>query len=400
MNQALNKFWQNQDAQDKYHAQLNSMRKTIEDANKSIKDLTDDIWDLNNTLSEKENDLANQRYFQSVAKKYGDTSRQRDIQVDIDKTTKEISDTKNSIADKEKEIAKTKEGMYALQGYTEAAINNRAALKALQSTMIDMINAYAASGASTEQLTAYAAQLKQEFIAQATQMGFNQGEVTTLSGAFDNLTRTIQAVPRVVDVDVSDNGTSDRTGAGIRSMASNGGAGYMAPVTAQADTYRAGKQLSALTEDRYVNIRARVVSGALAGLAGFLGRAHGGRVPGRAGGGGMLGGRRRTGNWDADDMLGITSAGGVIGVQSGEYVMPRSSVDKYGPGMMEAIRAGQYRPEVKVNNSPGLSGPITINPNQIHQLARAVSTVLNLDGRAVGAAVNNVNARSGRRGTY
>ena len=400
MNQALNKFWQNQDAQDKYHAQLNTMRKTIEDANKSIKDLTDDIWDLNNTLSEKENDLANQRYFQSVAKKYGDTSRQRDIQVDIDKTTKEISDTKNSIADKEKEIAKTKEGMYALQGYTEAAINNRAALKALQSTMIDMINAYAASGASTEQLTAYAAQLKQEFIAQATQMGFNQGEVTTLSGAFDNLTRTIQAVPRVVDVDVSDNGTSDRTGAGIRSMASNGGAGYQAPVTAEADTWRAGKQLSALTEDRYVNIRARVVSGALAGLAGFLGRAHGGRVPGRAGGGGMLGGRRRTGNWDADDLLGITSAGGVIGVQSGEYVMPRSSVDKYGPGMMEAIRAGQYRPEVKVNNSPGLSGPITINPNQIHQLARAVSTVLNLDGRAVGAAVNNVNARSGRRGTY
>ena len=400
MNQALNKFWQNQDAQDKYHAQLNTMRKTIEDANKSIKDLTDDIWDLNNTLSEKENDLANQRYFQSVAKKYGDTSRQRDIQVDIDKTTKEISDTKNSIADKEKEITKTKEGMYALQGYTEAAINNRAALKALQSTMIDMINAYAASGASTEQLTAYAAQLKQEFIAQATQMGFNQGEVTTLSGAFDNLTRTIQAVPRVVDVDVSDNGTSDRTGAGIRSMASNGGAGYMAPVTAQADTYRAGKQLSALTEDRYVNIRARVVSGALAGLAGFLGRAHGGRVPGRAGGGGMLGGRRRTGNWDADDMLGITPVGGVIGVQSGEYVMPRSSVDRYGPGMMEAIRAGQYRPEVKVNNSPGLSGPITINPNQIHQLARAVSTVLNLDGRTVGAAVNNVNARSGRRGTY
>lgn len=400
MNQALNKFWQNQDAQDKYHAQLNSMRKTIEDANKSIKDLTDDIWDLNNTLSEKENDLANQKYFQSVAKKYGDTSRVRDIQVDIDKTTKEISDTKNSIADKEKEIAKTKEGMYALQGYTEAAINNRAALKALQSTMIDMINAYAASGASTEQLTAYAAQLKQEFIAQATQMGFNQGEVTTLSGAFDNLTRTIQAVPRVVDVDVSDNGTSDRTGAGIRSMASNGGAGYSAPVTAEADTYRAGKQLSALTEDRYVTIRARVVSGALAGLAGFLGRAHGGRVPGRAGGGGMLGGRRRTGNWDADDMLGITPVGGVIGVQSGEYVMPRSSVDKYGPGMMEAIRAGQYRPEVKVNNSPGLSGPITINPNQIHQLARAVSTVLNLDGRQVGAAVNNVNARSGRRGTY
>ena len=191
MNSALNKFWQNQDAKDKYHAQLNSMRKTIEDAKKSIEDLSNEIWDLNNTLSEKENDLANQRYFQSVAKKYGDNSRVRDIQVDIDKTTKDIADTKKQIADKQKDIQVTRDGIYALQGYTEAAINNRAALKALQSTMIDMINAYAASGASTEQLTAYAAQLKQEFIAQATQMGFNQNEVTELAGAFDHLTYTI-----------------------------------------------------------------------------------------------------------------------------------------------------------------------------------------------------------------
>ena len=407
MNQALNRFWQNQDAQDKYHAQLNTMRKTIEDAKKSIEDLTNDIWDLNNTLSEKENDLANQKYFQSVAKKYGDTSRVRDIQVDIDKTTKDISDTQKSIAEKTKEINKTKEGMYALQGYTEAAINNRAALKALQATMIDMINAYAASGASTEQLTAYAAQLKQEFIAQATQMGFNQDEVTALSGAFDHLTYTINTTPRVVEVDVSDNGTAAATGDRIRNMASNGGAGYSAPVTADADTYRAGKQLSKLTEDGYktIYVQFQQVQSPLSRVGGGMGImggrfAHGGRVPGRAGGGSMLGGRRRTGNWDADDMLGITPVGGVIGVQSGEYVMPRSSVDKYGPGMMEAIRAGQYRPEVKVNNGPGLSGPITINPNQIHQLARAVSTVLNLDGRAVGAAVNNVNARSGRRGTY
>lgn len=404
MNQALNRFWQNQDAQDKYHAQLNTMRKTIEDAKKSIEDLTNDIWDLNNTLSEKQNDLANQKYFQSIARKYGDTSRVRDIQVDIDKTTKEISDTQKSITEKTKEIAKTREGMYALQGYTEAAINNRAALKALQATMVEMINAYAASGASTEQLTAYAAQLKQEFIAQATQMGFNQDEVAALAGAFDNLTTTINTVPRVVEVDVSDNGTAAATGDRIRNMASNGGAGYSAPVTANAEIYKARTDLADLTRDATKKIRVEFntvinpIQRVGGGMGVFRGRAHGGRVPGYGRGGSLGFGRR--GNWDADDMLGITPVGGVIGVQSGEYVMPRSSVDKYGPGMMEAIRAGQYRPEVKVNNSPGLSGPITINPNQIHQLARAVSTVLNLDGRAVGAAVNNVNARSGRRGTY
>ena len=403
MNSALNKFWQNQDAKDKYHAQLNSMRKTIEDARKSIEGLSNDIWDLNNTLSEKENDLANQRYFQSVAKKYGDNSRVRDIQVDIDKTTKDIADTKKQIADKQKDIQVTRDGMYALQGYTEAAINNRAALKALQSTMIDMINAYAASGASTEQLTAYAAQLKQEFIAQATQMGFNQNEVTELAGAFDHLTYTINTTPRVVDVEVSDNGSAAATGDRIRNMASNGGAGYSAPVTAQADTYKAVWDLQKLTKDEYKNIyvQFRQIQSPVVGMGVFRGGrfAHGGRVPGYATGGGLLGGRR-AGNWDADNLLGINRAGGVVGLQGGEYVMPRTSVDRYGPDMMEAIRSGQFRPEVKVNNGPGFSGPITINPNQIHQLARAVSTVLKLDGRTVGAAVNNVNAASGRRGTY
>lgn len=407
MNSALNKFWQNQDAKDKYHAQLNSMRKTIEDAKKSIEDLGNEIWDLNNTLSEKENDLANQRYFQSVAKKYGDNSRVRDIQVDIDKTTKDIADTKKQIADKQKDIQVTRDGMYALQGYTEAAINNRAALKALQATMIDMINAYAASGASTEQLTAYAAKLKQEFIAQATQMGFNQGEVTELAGAFDHLTYTINTTPRVVDVEVSDNGSAAATGDRIRNMASNGGSGYSAPVTAQADTYKAVWDLQKLTRDEYktIYVQFQQVQSPLSRVGGGMGVfrggrfAHGGRVPGYAAGGGLLGGRR-AGNWDADNLLGINRAGGVVGLQGGEYVMPRTSVDRYGPDMMEAIRSGQFRPEVKVNGGIGDGGPITINPNQIHQLARAVSTVLKLDGRTVGAAVNNVNATSGRRGTY
>ena len=254
MSSTLNRFWQSQNAQDKYHAQLNAMRKTIEDAKKSVEDLTDDIYDLNNTLSEKQNDLANLHFFQSVARKYGDTSRERDIQVDIDKTNKEIADAQKSIQVKTQEIATTRAGMYALQGYTEAAINNRAALQALQASMIEMINAYAASGASTEQLTAYTAQLKQEFITQATQMGFNQTEVAYLAGAFDNLTYTINSTPRVVEVDVSDNGTAAATGDRIRNMSSNGGYGYSAPVTAYADTGRANKQMSELAKDRTANV--------------------------------------------------------------------------------------------------------------------------------------------------
>lgn len=219
MKESMEKWWKSRSAKDNYHSQLNTMRKKIEDARKTIADAKKSIEDLNTTLSEQQQELRDAKYFNEIAKKYGDKERIQSTQTDIDKANKNINDTKSQIADKEKEIAEAQKGMFALQGYTQAAIENRAALKQLQSTMMEMIEAYAATGASNEQVAAYARQLKEEFINQAVQMGFNRGEVTELAGGFDSLATTIQNVPRSVEESVTDNGTAAATQQAIEDVA-------------------------------------------------------------------------------------------------------------------------------------------------------------------------------------
>lgn len=219
MKESMDKWWKTRSAKDNYHSQLNTMRKKIEDARKTIADAKKSIEDLNTTLSEQQQELRDATYFNEIAKKYGDKERIQSTQTDIDKANKSIKDTKSQIADKEKEIAEAQKGMFALQGYTQAAIENRAALKQLQSTMMEMIEAYAATGASNEQVAAYARQLKEEFINQAVQMGFNRGEVTELAGGFDSLASTIQSVPRSVEESVTDNGTAAATQQAIEDVA-------------------------------------------------------------------------------------------------------------------------------------------------------------------------------------
>lgn len=219
MKESMEKWWKSRSAKDNYHSQLNTMRKKIEDARKTIADAKKSIEDLNTTLSEQQQELRDAKYFNEIAKKYGDKERIQSTQTDIDKANKNINDTKSQIADKEKEIAEAQKGMFALQGYTQAAIENRAALKQLQSTMMEMIEAYAATGASNEQVAAYARQLKEEFINQAVQMGFNRGEVTELAGGFDSLASTIQSVPRSVEENVTDNGTAAATQQAIEDVA-------------------------------------------------------------------------------------------------------------------------------------------------------------------------------------
>ena len=219
MKESMEKWWKSRSAKDNYHSQLNTMRKKIEDARKTIADAKKSIEDLNTTLSEQQQELRDAKYFNEIAKKYGDKERIQSTQTDIDKANKNINDTRSQIADKEKEIAEAQKGMFALKGYTQAAIENRAALKQLQSTMMEMIEAYAATGASNEQVAAYARQLKEEFINQAVQMGFNRGEVTELAGGFDSLATTIQNVPRSVEESVSDNGTAAATQQAIEDVA-------------------------------------------------------------------------------------------------------------------------------------------------------------------------------------
>lgn len=408
MKSALDAFWRNQDAQDGYHSQLNRMTKNIKDARKNIESLNEEVRDLYTTLNDQEQELHDAQYFNAIAKKYGDTERIKSTQNNIDRASKDIDKTRKSIDDKRKEAAEIKRNMFVLTGFTDAAIDNRAALKSLQQQMIAMIQDYAAQGHSTQEVAQYTQQLKQEFINQATQMGFNRDEVVKLSGAFDSLTSTVNQVPRVVNIEVSDNGSASRTGASIGAAASNNGYGYHAGVSAYADGAAlavASGKLAYLARDRTSTVRVRVVNEAGRGQrvyhgdtrthAQALSWAHGGRVNKFAGGGYLN--AYSGGNHHADNLRGYGPNGEPLSLQGGEFVVRKSAVNFYGTGLLDAINSHRFEP-MTVQAAPVGGGQVTLDPNQLHQLARAVSTVISLDGRAISRNINKQYSVDGRRG--
>ncbi len=396
MKTAIDKFWRMRDAQDSYQSALIAMRKRITDAKDKIQDLRDSIADLNSTLAEQQQKLHDAQYFHSIAVKYGDQERIKSTQTEVDTAQHDVDKTKKEIASKNQEVIDTSQNIAALTGFTEAAIANRAALKSVQQASLELISAYAEQGATTEQLSAYAQQLKNDFIEQAVQAGYDRGEVTTLAGAFDSLTATIGTVPRRVDEEVTDNGTISAVQSGIDGI--SGGSVPVSVVPDGLDNFREQVKwnaLSGLNTAKDMSAAAWALVGAgyrsvrkmFRHDGGPIGFASGGRVPGRP-----------PANPNEDNLLAMTQHGSLYGIRSGEYVINQKAVDFYGRGTMEAINSMQV-PQVSTSGGEN-PGFVTINPSQIQALARAVSSVIALDGRAISENSNRQWAVQGSRGRY
>ena len=403
LDKALTSWWRSTTAQDNYRKGLNSLKKDVENTTKKVKDLRKENDKLASDMRKAQQDLHDAEFFRAVALKYGDEERAQSLQVDIDDAKEKINEGQNKISENNNEIATLQAGQYALKGYTEAAIANREALRSLQSQMIGLIEAYAAAGHSTQQIEAYTQSLKRQFIEQVTQLGFNQGEVTELAGAFDSLTNTIGLVPRDVKENVTDQGTIGTTQSGI-----DGIHGNQVTVPVDADTTQAYNKLNQLlTYSQYIQnaMSKGLTRGQAADAARYAGQAGqirrrfmGGPIPGYAGGGLLPG--RPPANPSVDNLLG-TNGHGMFKLRSGEYVISQPAVDFYGKGFMNALNTMQ----VPVASGGGYSGGIgdglvTINPAQFNQLVKAVSTAVMLDGRAISRNIDNGNTRSGNRGVY
>ena len=403
LDKALTSWWRSTTAQDNYRKGLNSLKKDVDNTTKKVKDLRKENDKLASDMRKAQQDLHDAEFFRAVALKYGDEERAQSLQVDIDDAKEKINEGQNKISENNNEIATLQAGQYALKGYTEAAIANREALRSLQSQMIGLIEAYAATGHSTQQIEAYTQSLKRQFIEQVTQLGFNQGEVTELAGAFDSLTNTIGLVPRDVKENVTDQGTIGSTQSGI-----DGIHGNQVTVPVDADTSQAYNKLNQLlTYSQYIQnaMSKGLTRGQAADAARYAGQAGqirrrfmGGPIPGYAGGGLLPG--RPPANPSTDNLL-ATNGQGLFKLRSGEYVISQPAVDFYGKGFMNALNTMQ----VPVASGGGYSGGIgdglvTINPAQFNQLVKAVSTAVMLDGRAISRNIDNGNTRSGNRGVY
>ena len=394
LDKALQSWWRSTTAQDNYHKGLNSLRKDVENTTSKIKNLRKENEKLASDMRKAQQELHDAEFFHAVAVKYGDEERMQSTQTDIDEAKQKINEGQTKIADNDKEISTLQAGQFALKGYTEAAIANREALKSLQSQMIGLIEAYAAAGHSTQEIEAYTQSLKQQFISQVTQLGYNQGEVTELAGAFDSLTGTIGRVPRDVNENVTDNGTVGSTQGAIDGI-------HADPVTVPVQP----SQSTITVRMRVVPDLSQVLTGKRHwGKAGPWADGYqffdGGLIPSRGFASGGLVPGRPPANPNADNLL-ATNGNGLFSVRSGEYVVSQPAVDFYGKGFMNALNTMQ----VPVMSGGGYSagagdGLVTINPAQFNELVRAVSTTVMLNGRAISKNVDSNNVRSGNRGVY
>ena len=409
LDKALSTWWRSTTAQDNYRKGLNSLKKDVEGTTKKVSDLRKENEKLASDMRKNQQELHDAEFFHAVAVKYGDTERAQSTQVDIDEAKQKINEGQTKIADNDKEIATLQAGQFALKGYTEAAIANREALRSLQSQMIGLIEAYAAAGHSTQEIEAYTQSLKQQFIDQVTQLGFNQGEVTELAGAFDSLTGTIGQVPREVKEHVTDNGTVGSTQDAIDSLHSNGVTVPVQPshselnvrIRYQIDeaSYAAALNAARMNPLGSQNRTVRTRSGRNIGTiytGGLLSSAN--YLPGFAGGGLLPG--RPPANPKADNLM-ATDGKGMFRVRSGEYVISQPAVDFYGKNFMNALNTMQVPVSAGgVYAMGGGDGLVTINPAQFNQLVKAVSTSIMLDGRSISQSIDNGNMRTGNRGVY
>ncbi len=409
LDKALSTWWRSTTAQDNYRKGLNSLKKDVEGTTKKITDLRKENEKLASDMRKNQQELHDAEFFHAVAVKYGDTERAQSTQVDIDEAKQKISEGQSKIADNDKEIATLQAGQFALKGYTEAAIANREALRSLQSQMIGLIEAYAAAGHSTQEIEAYTQSLKRQFIEQVTQLGFNQGEVTELAGAFDSLTSTIGQVPRDVRENVTDNGTVASTQGAIDSLHADPVTVPVQPsqreinvrVRYQIDeaSYNAARHAAWMNPLGSQNRTVRTRSGRNIGTmytGGLLSSAN--SLPGFAGGGLLPG--RPPANPKADNLM-ATDGKGMFRVRSGEYVISQPAVDFYGKNFMNALNTMQVPVSAGgVYAMGGSSDLVTINPAQFNQLVKAVSTAVVLDGRAISQSIDNGNMRTGNRGVY
>ena len=328
-----------QKATDDYYTALNSINKKRKDDLKTIDELIAKQKELNNA---RQGDLVAARKAEieaGISRKYGEVDRAKDYEQQAEEARLAAAEKQKNIDTAREEQRELENGIYALDGYSQAAIDNRNAIRDLESKMIDMISAYAATGASQQQVAAYAANLTRTFGIQVSQMGYNQGSVNALIGTTQRYIDTIYRVPTRVHTD-----SSNDFGAGAREAGGLAGAINAIPrsvnttVKVDADTtsyVRKWMEANVAVREHYLrNIPQTGPGGTSAGVP--IPMYAGGVVP-RFASGGLVPGTPPS-DPKRDNIYAKVDGKGMAMIRSGEFIQPQPAVDYYGLDFMEAIR--------------------------------------------------------------
>ncbi len=339
-------------------------------------------------LRELTDDRSVQEYWLGIAEMYGDEMRAAELRTDIAKTNSDIAKT-------QAELAKSQDkASMSLSGNSDAALENRGALLGLVGNYQSYIQALAASGMSQAELQAKSAQLKQEFIAQATQMGFSRAEVDLYAHSFDDMTVAISRVPRNITVTANANPALQALAefeARARAAAANAQtalSGVKFPNIADSK----GARQAALT----ATLLARVAhaeqlrrDGNISGAVNAMDSAD------------RIREQLRTGNYWTGGYVGDGGKYEPKGVvHGGEFVFSKEATSFFGTPLLSRMHAagksGQgFAPS---GGGGGMPGMVELGPATIHAIVQGVRSDVFLDGRPLAASVSQQFASSSSLG--
>jgi len=375
-----------QKATDEYHSALNAINKKREDELKQIDDLITAQKELNNERAEE---LVNARKAQiekDISLKYGEVDRAADYAQQEQEALDAAAAKQKDIEANNAQIISLQAGIGQLEGYSEAAIANRAALRDLESKMLDMVVAYANTGASVDQVRNYAAGLTNQFKIDVSQMGYNQWAVGQLQGSLERYIGVVNAVPyhkpTTITADVG-TPTSGAMGAVNAFGAAADWAARPRNTTLTLDTSAATRALR--------HIEAQIRGGGTAEDPSmtafepgtFSRRAGGGIIPGFAGGGQIPG--KAPSNLKHDNMMASVDGRGLVQVQSEEFIMQKRAVDFWGLDMMNALN-NMKMPQFNTGGSfsgRGGSGSGSSGPMLVELTAENLQAILRLAERDI-----------------
>lgn len=319
-------------ATDAYYSQLNSIKKQREDEIEQVRDLTAKIKELRNARAE---DLITARKASieaGISDKYGEYDRAADYRQQAQTANDAAAEKQRNIDASIKEQNEIRAGIGALTGYSDAAIRNREALRSLESKMNDMIVAYAATGASQQQVSNYAQALTDKFGIQVGQLGYNQTAVNNLIGVTGRYVEAVNAVPYRVATEAENNFPEEVGAARALTDALNDVPSFIKTVheTERRITGHSlvenGNMKDGTKKYLVLNKDGTSTGRQLFNRGGEVGLARGGKVPGRA-----------PSDPRVDNVPALIDGKDPAAIRSGEFIMREQSTNYYGTEFMDAV---------------------------------------------------------------
>lgn len=389
---AFDKQYGMQKATDDYHSALNAIKKQRDDELKQMDDLLAKQKELNNSRKE---DLITARKAgieKAISLKYGEGARAADYANQEQTALDAAAAKQKDIAANEQTYNSLKAGIGNFKGYSDAAIANREALRNLESKMLDMVSAYAATGASQQQVRAYAQRLTAQFQTDAGQVYKNRAAINSLTGDMGRYIKVVNAVPRTKPTTVTAN-TGQAMGA-IGGVASALRGLQNKEVTVTANFKGHLEKTGNVVANGQPTYRVVRADGTRTNEILFN---RGGLVQGFAGGG-LIPGRSPL-DPSVDNLMASVDGKGMVKVRSGEFIVQQPAVDYWGLDFFKQLN-NMKMPAFNSGGSvgggrsaAGSSGPmlVELTAENIAAIQRLPQINLYADSTQLATSVNNGN---------